>query len=240
MDNGWNVVPRTPRFRMMTLSRTITALIVWLANVRAGDALSRISTLLRCRQLFGEWQVRYSDYPGFPTTKSASIGVVPETGMNRVLIRVQPGGHFQAVYRYSDGLFLNEISQRGMYEIRSRRGSHVDLSIRFDQIREEMVSFGGIAIDNVRPVLRHEQPELTFHAEAELLQNDLFLVAHHENESALFYYHLSRSTTLHQPTVQMPLSHLIFSNMLSMFLSLCVSYGVHVIMEAIRASSDAI
>lgn len=224
----------------MNLPWTILALVVLGVNSGGVDAFSRISTLLRCRQLFGEWQIRYSDYPGFPTTKSASIGVVPETGMNRVLIRVHPGGHFQVVYRYSRGLLLNEISQRGMYEIRERHGSHVDLTIRFDQIREEMVSFGGIAIDNVRPVLRHEQPELTFHAEAELLQNDLFLIARHEDDSALFYYHLSRSTTLNQPTVQMPLSHLVFSNMLSMLLSLAVSYGVHLGLAAIHASSKTL
>jgi len=204
-------------------------ILIFFCWMIATDAFmsSKVSKIMRCKQLFGEWQIRYSDDPRFPG-KSASIGIIPETGMNRVRVSVYPDGHFHVAYRFYRGLLMNEILQKGRYHIRERVGSRMDMSIRFQQSQESMVSFCGIAIDDLRPVLRNEDPELFFHVEAELIKNEMFLMAKNDNASSIFYYHLIRSDTLHQPTVQVPLSNLIFSNILSMMFTYFIHYLLHV------------
>lgn len=190
-------------------------------------AFSKMSRVIRCKQLFGEWQIRYSDDPRFPG-KSASIGIIPETGMNRVQISVYPGGHFHVNYRFYRGLLLNEISQKGHYHVYERVDSHLEMSVRFHYSQEKIVSFCGIAIDDVHPILRKEEFGLSFRVQAELINNEMFIIASDRSAPASsFYYHLIRSDLLNQPTIQIPISNLIFSNLLTMFFTYFIHYLFH-------------
>jgi hypothetical protein len=189
----------------------------------------RMSKVIGCKQLYGEWQIRYSDDPQFPG-KSASIGIIPETGMNRVRISVYPAGHFNVMYRFYRGLLLNEISQKGSYHVHERIGSHIEMSIRFHNSHEKIVSFCGIAIDDIHPLIRIEESVLTYKVEAEIIGNDMFIIAKNMS-TPVFYYHLIRSDSLNQPTIEIPLSNLIFSNILTMMLTYTIHIFFHISVE---------
>ena len=184
--------------------------------------LATLKNVVSCNKLFGEWSIRFSDDPRIPG-KSASLGIIQDTGMNRVLIRIRPGGVLEVYYPFYRGLFLTEISQKCRYRVRDRIHSRMTIEVSFGDSRETIISFCGLEIDDLRPVLNSQniEKERILLLDVEIVRNDLFIIAQDKEDSSnsSFYYHLVRMDTMNQPSVAVSMSNLIFTNILTMFLT---------------------
>jgi len=186
---------------------------------------SNINQNLDCKKMFGEWAVRFSDDPRVPG-KGAALGIIPDTGMNRVIISVRPAGQFDVSYRQSRWFLLTEMTQKGRYRVVERVGSSMKLEVSMTSCKETMISFCGIEMDEVRPVIRMEEIPQTYVLDAELFNKDLYLMAVNSSGYS-FYYHLVRFQGLNEPPSQLTMSNLVFSNALTMLLT----YGLHMILH---------
>jgi len=211
-------------FLMIIMCRSFSPPMV----MKEEKTLATLKNVVSCNKLFGEWSIRFSDDPRIPG-KSASLGIIKDTGMNRVLIRIRPGGVLEVYYPFYRGLFLTEISQKGRYRVRDRVQSRMNIDVSFSDSRETIVSFCGLEIDDVRPVINsyNIEKERVLQLDVEIVRNDLFIIAHDEISSSSFYYHLVRMDTMNQPTVAVSISNLIFTNILTMFLTHFLHVVVH-------------
>lgn len=176
---------------------------------------------MNCKKMFGEWTVRFSDDPRVPGKR----GIIPETGLNRVIVSIRPAGHFEVSYRYYRGFCLNEVRRKGVYRVMENIDSSLQLEISIKTSKETLISFCGIEIDDIHPVIREEEHEHSYLLDAELMDNDFHIMAVDETNE-FFYYHLVRFQT-DQAVSQLPISNLIFSNMLTMTLTYFLHLFLH-------------
>jgi hypothetical protein len=183
---------------------------------------TQMDRYLHCKKMFGEWTVRFSDDPRVPGKR----GIIPETGLNRVIISIRPAGHFDVSYRCYRGFCLNEVIRKGVYKVTENVDSTLKLEVSIRSSKETIISFCGIEIDDIHPVIRDETYEQPYLLDAELMDNDLYIMAV-DNTDQFFYYHLVRFQMLDPTASQLPVSNLIFSNMLTMLLT----YTLHIFLH---------
>lgn len=181
---------------------------------------------LQCKKLLGEWTVRYSDDPRVPG-KPASLAMISDTGMNRVRVQISPGGKLRIFHRYYYmKLLLLESLQLGRYQVEERNQQSLRLKIFFDQTQRRCLSFCGIGLE-FQPQIETLHYEKPYEAEVDLRESEMFIIAKDDNEQS-FYYHIVRSDALQEPQFQVPLSNLIFSQIISMLFTYCLHVFFHV------------
>lgn len=154
-------------------------------------------------------------------------GFIPNDG-GRVILHILPEGRLEVISRSYRGLVLTEIFRKGRYDVLRREDNTIWLRVRFRHSRETLISFCGIEMDEVRPVLSSDIYDQPYEIQAEIVQNDLFVIGEETRSNGKMYYHLVRSDSTFIPQAQIPLSNLVFTNILTMLLTYVLHMMIHV------------
>jgi hypothetical protein len=172
-------------------------------------------------QLYGEWTMWHSHNPSFK-------------GSNRMLVGLYPESNIEVSYREYTGPWMIETRKIGTF--------HFDNDLRYDdndnkmktdfdpicksnvcveykQKEKRVLSFLGIGFDDISP-LQVESHNVTLHMKLYIVdRNDLFLTMNQND-----HYHLMRSIRVNEPTINVPISTLIATNIVGMMMTAIIQH----------------
>jgi hypothetical protein len=181
-------------------------------------------------QMYGEWSLWHANFPSF-------------SGPNRVLVCIFPEGMLEITYLHNVGPFLLKDYQMGKYRFLfpskiskkiSKKISNDEFSImkgsssssvevHFYHRRYQLLSIFGVGLDNLPihyKVPRNVKKKLDVHVVG---RDDLFLRVKtgkdENNIEASLFYHLVRCIRNDQPTVNVPLSTLVFTQVMGIIIA---------------------
>jgi hypothetical protein len=168
-------------------------------------------------QLYGEWTVWHSHHSS-------------SKGSNRMLVGLYPESIIEVCYREYQGHWLIETRKIGEFQIQDDF-IYNSPSIRFNQRQfdpvsksnvcvfyqkkeRKILSFLGIGFDDISP-LRTEEHHVRLNMTLYIVdRNDLFLTISDQG-----HYHLMRSIRVNEPSVNVPISTLIATNLFGMVMT---------------------
>lgn len=181
-------------------------------------------------RLFGEWSIWHSNVPSFMGPNSMVVGLYPDS-----IIEVSQ--------KFCIGPCLVEKTKVGKYQVgleyEYEKKNDLDpvyrtsVHIEFHQRSHHLLSLFGVGLDSfplkATEPFRYQQDMSLFIVE----QGDLYLTfpssASHDNEDETIYcYHLVRNVRAKEPSVNVPLSTLVVTHVISSLITDILRH-VHVI-----------
>lgn len=186
--------------------------------MKSSIILTMITAFRPQPQLYGEWTIWHSHNPSFK-------------GSNRMLVGLYPESNIEVSYREYNGPWMIETRKIGTFTIDNDFTYDNKIKTDFDPIfksnvcikyeKEEkrVLSFLGIGFDDISP-LRVENHNVTLFMKLYIVdKNDLFLT-NSRNE----HYHLMRSIRVNEPSINVPISTLIATNLIGMIMTAIIQH----------------
>jgi len=161
-------------------------------------------------RLYGEWSLWHSN------TKQSLLS-------NKVLISLYPKRKFEVKEKKQQNIFLMEYVYRGHYKLgaNSENGDSGNVLIEQENLRIRMLSICGIGFDEL-PILCMKNLNKRVKLQYDIISKDDIFLSKYNN-----HFHLIRHTRINEPPINVPLSTLMLTNIVSIILSHLLHKYVH-------------
>lgn len=170
------------------------------------------------QQLYGEWIMWHSHHPSF-------------RGSNRMIVSLYPESVIEVCYREYKGPWLMETRKIGELHFDNENFTYEEdttnmnpicksnVCIQYKQKERKILSFLGIGFDDISP-LHIESHQVKLNMQLYIVdRNDLFLTMN-DNQ----HYHLMRYVRVNEPTINIPISTLIATNIVGMIMTALIHH----------------
>jgi len=166
--------------------------------------LSILNTIAFEPRLYGEWSVWHSN------TRNRWLS-------NRVIVSIRAKRQFEIREKRQQNMFVVEYVYQGKYklqqELTKRDVESGQVILYQDTMHIRLLSIGGVGLDEL-PIYCTKDIRKKVNLNFDLIGKDEIFLSKYDN-----YFHLVRHTRLNEPTINIPFSTLLFTNLFGIFLN---------------------
>ena len=169
--------------------------------------LARLLMLLvTTKPEWGEWVVQHSSIARSPPN-------------NRMVVSIYPNNKVMIGYRYTFGPLVYSRQRDGVYE--TKEGG--SLFCRFQDTTDQLLSIYGVGVDELSIMSRKIQEENKYRFKIVVPDTDNIFLVEDDEPSSPYYstgcVHLVRFVRVNEPSINVPFSTFLFTQILGMVIS---------------------
>jgi hypothetical protein len=175
-------------------------------------------------QLFGEWTVWHSHNPSFRGSNKMLVGLYPDS-IIEVTYKQYIGPWLIETRKIGEFTFQKDVTHKHKKNNRKRKRPYQHLPpiykssnvcVQYSKKYVKILSFLGIGFDDISP-LHTQLHDVCLNMSLFIVdKNDLFLTMNNNKDE---HYHLIRSIRVNEPSINVPISTLIATNIVGMIMT---------------------